>query len=147
MVTGPKGSITARLGATSRILVVEDTLETAEFLRAYFRANGYQLDHVDPDDAEAALEAARTLTPGAILLDVNLRGFSGLDIYRLLLADEAFDRVPVILVTGDASARLRSVGVARPIDGHVAKPFSVGALAGLVRDLMAAATAIPDAEG
>ncbi|MEX2658560.1 MAG: response regulator [Acidimicrobiales bacterium] len=147
MVTGPKGSISARLAATTRILVVEDTLEIAEFLRAYFRANGYQLDHVDPDSAEAALEAARSLAPSVILLDVALRGFSGLDVYRLLLSDEAFDRVPIILVTADTSARLRSVGVARPIDGHVAKPFSIGALAGLVRDLLAAASAGPGVQG
>lgn len=136
---GPRGSITARLAAGTRVLVIEDSLDIAEFLRAYFRASGYQLDHIDPADPADAVESARALDPHCILLDVSLRGFSGLDVYRLLHGDDAFARVPVILLTGDTQAKLRSVGLARAIDGHVAKPFSVSALAELVAECVAAA--------
>ncbi len=147
MTNSPRGSITARLTASTRVLVIEDSVDIAEFLRAYFRASGYQLDHIDPESPEAALEAARSLDPSVILLDVTLRGFSGLEVYRLLHGDPAFVRVPVILVTGDSQARLRAVGLARDIDGHVSKPFSVGALATLVAELVAAAQAVTTEDG
>jgi len=82
------GSLSNRLAATTRILAVEDEADIADFLRAYFRASGYDLIHVDPvstDDVMAAVERER---PDLILLDVGLRGFSGLDAYRQLRRQE-----------------------------------------------------------
>ena len=48
---GRPGSLSHRLAATTRILAVEDEADIAEFLRAYFRATGYDLIHLDPESA------------------------------------------------------------------------------------------------
>ena len=78
------GSIASRLHATSTVLVVEDEHDIADFLRAYFRASGYALVHVDPDSVDDVVAAVEKVDPACVLLDLHLRGFSGLDSYRLL---------------------------------------------------------------
>ncbi len=126
------GSITRRLAATTRVLVIEDEHDIADFLRAYFRASGFDLVHSDPDDVAGAVDAVAEHDADCVLLDVRLRGFSGLEVHRRLRDDPRFTFVPVILVSADTSAGVRAVGVAGGLDGFVPKPFSVESLAELV---------------
>ena len=139
---GRPGSLSNRLAATTRILVVEDEADIAEFLRAYFRASGYDLIHLDSDSAKEVLAAVERDEPDLILLDVGLRGFSGLDVYRMLRREERFAFLPVIVVTGDASARTKTIATATGLDGFVAKPFNVNSLADLVAERIDAARAL-----
>ena len=126
------GSVARRLAATRRVLVVEDEVDIADFLRAYFRASGYDIVHLDPDTPLDILEAIDELRPDCLLLDLNLRGFSGAEAYRLLRTDSRYAFVPVLIV----SARPDGDQVIRPssIDAFVAKPFSVDKVAELVSD-------------
>src|SRR5256885_13878212 len=142
---GRRGSLSQRLSATTRILAVEDEDDIAEFLRAYFRASGYDLVHLDPSSPDDVVGAIDEHKPDLILLDYGLRGFSGDDAYRLIRAQERFAFVPVIVVTGDASARARSADTATGLDGFVAKPFNVNTLAGLVAERIEAARTVSEA--
>ena len=139
---GRPGSLAHRLSATTRILAVEDEDDIAEFLRAYFRASGYDLVHVDPSSPDEVVDAIDEHKPDLILLDYGLRGFSGDEAYQLIRAQERFAFVPVIVVTGDATARARSADTATGLDGFVAKPFNVNTLAGLVAERIEAARAV-----
>lgn len=133
------GSLSRRLEATTRILVVEDEVDIADFLRAYFRASGYDLVHVDPlapEDVVAALDEHR---PDCVLLDFGLRGFSGDDAYRLIRREERFAFLPVVVVTADMTAGPRAERYAAGIDGFVTKPFNVNTLAGEVGERIEAA--------
>lgn len=124
------GPVARRLAATQRVLCVEDEADIANFLRAYFRASGYDLIHVDPDDVDAVVDAVEEHRPDAILLDLRLRGFSGRDAYRRLRADEAFAFIPVVMVSADTMPTLRS---AAGLDAFVAKPFNTNTLADIVK--------------
>ena len=126
------GSLSNRLAATTRILAVEDEADIADFLRAYFRASGYDLIHVDPSSTDDLLDAVEEERPDLILLDFGLRGFTALEAYRLLRAQERYAFVPVIVVTGDATARSQTSEAASGLDGFVSKPFNVNTLAELV---------------
>jgi PleD family two-component response regulator len=122
---------------------IEDDADIAEFLRAYFRASGYDLVHLDPPTAAEAVEGVAAERPDCLLLDLGLRGFGGQEAYDLLLADERFETLPVIIVTGSDRARHRGDElVRRPIDGVVAKPFNANTLAGVVAGRIAAARAL-----
>ena len=136
---GRPGSLSSRLTATTRLLVVEDEIDIADFLRAYFRASGYELVHLDPASAREVVDAAGREQPACILLDYGLRGFSGDDAYRLLRGDERFAFTPVIVVTADLTARPAAVARSTGIDGFVTKPFNVNSLADLVADRVEAA--------
>jgi PleD family two-component response regulator len=124
------GSVARRLAATQRVMVVEDERDIADFLRAYFRASGYDLVHVDPDTPLAVLEAVDAADPDCLLLDLGLRGFSGDEAYRLLRSDARYALLPVVVVSARHDAR--SVVAGGGIDAVVAKPFDVQALADLV---------------
>lgn len=125
------GPVARRLAATQRVVCIEDEEDVAVFLRAYFRASGYDLVHLDPDSTDDAVAGLVEHQPDLILLDIRLRGFSGRDLYRVLRADDRWAFTPVIMVSGDRDPRLR-----RPqgLDAFVAKPFNTNDLAELVRD-------------
>lgn len=131
------GSVARRLAATQRVLVVEDERDIADFLRAYFRASGYDLVHIDPDTPLAVLEAVDAQDPDCLLLDLGLRGFSGEEAYRLLRTDPRYALLPVVVVSARPDAR--RVVTRGGIDAVVAKPFDVKALADLVSERIARA--------
>lgn len=133
------GPVARRLAATQRVLCVEDEADIAAFLRAYFRAAGYDLVHVDPDDVGGVVAAMEEHQPDAVLLDVRLRGFSGLEAYRLLRSDERWAFVPVIMVSGDASIDPTATAP-KGLDAYVTKPFNTDVLAELVRKRLEAAS-------
>ena len=142
---GRPGSLAHRLSASTRILAVEDEDDIAEFLRAYFRASGYDLVHIDPSSPSAVVDAIDEHKPDLILLDYGLRGFSGDEAYRLIRSQERFAFLPVIVVTGDATARAKTADTASGLDGFVAKPFNVNTLAGLVSERIGAARGVAGA--
>lgn len=124
------GPVARRLAATERVLCIEDEADIASFLRAYFRAAGYDLIHVDPDDVDAAVAAIAEHEPDVVLLDLRLRGYSGKEVYRRLRADEANAFLPIVMVSADTMPTLRS---AEGLDAFVAKPFNTNTLADIVR--------------
>ena len=134
----PLGSVARRLAATEHVLVVEDEQDIADFLRAYFRASGYAFTHIDPDTPLAVLDALDEHQPDCVLLDLNLRGFSGVAAYRLLRTDERYALLPVIVVSARPDARELLAGVGG-VDGFVTKPFNVNTLADLVAERIASA--------
>src|SRR6478672_1295432 len=83
------GGLMSRLEPTETVLVVEDEHDIATFLRAYFRASGTDVVHVDPTTPQEVAAAVATHGPICVLLDLNLRGFSGLDAYRELRTTDA----------------------------------------------------------
>jgi CheY-like chemotaxis protein len=134
----PLGSVARRLAATEHVLVVEDERDIADFLRAYFRAAGYAFTHVDPDTPLNVLEALDEHQPDCVLLDLNLRGFSGVGAYRLLRSDDRYAMLPVIVVSARPDARELLSGIGG-VDGFVTKPFNVNTLADLVAERIASA--------
>lgn len=138
------GSVAARLAATRSVLVIEDERDIAEFLGAWFKASGYAIVHVDPGSPDEAVAAVAEHRPSCILLDLGLRGFSGLTVYRRLRADPAFAAVPVIIITADATARRHTSELAEGLDDFVAKPFDVRALGDLVAERIEAGEALAE---
>jgi diguanylate cyclase (GGDEF)-like protein len=122
------------------VLVVEDEQDIAGFLGAYFRASGLALVHVDPDDPSQVVDAVRTNQPDCILLDLRLRGFSGMDVYRALRDDPSLPHCPVIMVTADSREDSRSAALSGGIDAYVTKPFHVNDLFQLVTERIARAS-------
>ncbi len=129
------GPVARRLAATQRVLCVEDEGDIAAFLRAYFRAAGYDLVHVDPGNPDEVLEALDEHHPDLVLLDVNLRGFSGLDAYRRMRSDERWAFTPVIVVSAETGADPH-FDAHKGLDAFVAKPFNTNVLADLVKSLI-----------
>ncbi len=133
------GSLASRLAATTRLVVVEDDPDIADFLRAYFRASGYDVVHVDPVSADEGMAAVREHKPDCVLLDLWLRGFNGLQLYRRIRSHDEHDLVPVVVLTADLAARPRTEPMATGIDAFVPKPFQADVLAEVVAGCIAEA--------
>jgi len=138
------GSVAARLTATTTVVVVEDEHDIAEFVAAYLRAVGFAVEHVDAPSAASAKEMIVRHKPSAILLDIHLRGFSGLDVYRLVRADAALAAVPVIVVSADNRALTRTTVERLGIDAFVPKPFDPRTLHETIEERIAGSAARGD---
>jgi len=112
------------------VLVVEDEVDIATFLRAYFRASGTDVVHVDPTSPDEVAAAVDTHGPSCVLLDLNLRGFSGLDAYRAIR--NRGTTTPVIVVTADPNPATHRMAEREGVAAIVQKPFSAKELYALV---------------
>jgi CheY-like chemotaxis protein len=91
--------------------------------------------------AKNGLEALDILAgdePDAVVCDLRMPGLDGYEFLRRLRADRRRPHLPVVALSGFASAgdfqRTRDAG----FDGHVGKPFDAGALAAALSSALAA---------
>jgi CheY-like chemotaxis protein len=124
------GSLSSRLDPTETIIVVEDEKDIATFLRAFFRASGQEVVHVDPSSVQDVVAAVETHQPICVLLDLNLRGLHGLDVFREITRLGA--TMPVIVVTADQNPATRKAVLSEGVTAFVQKPFRVKDLCDLV---------------
>ncbi len=105
------------------ILIVEDNELNMKLFNDLLEAHGYVT--VQAKDGRVVIELARQNKPDLILMDIQLPEISGLDIAKMLKADEDLKDIPVIAVTAFAmkgdEQKIRSSGC----DGYIAKPISV----------------------
>ncbi len=108
-----------------KILVVEDEPALQETIAYNLKKQGYDVGIVG--EGRAALEAARTLTPDLLLLDIMLPGLDGFEITRILRREM---NIPIIMLTARDDEIDRVVGLEMGADDYLTKPFSM-------RELMA----------
>ena len=104
------------------VLLVEDNARNARLVEQILRANGYQVAWVT--DGWAALEAAHSMQPQLILMDLQLPGMDGLTITRKLKEDASTAAVPVIAVTAHAMREHRTQLLAAGCCSYISKPIS-----------------------
>jgi DNA-binding response OmpR family regulator len=114
-----------------KILVVEDERTIAEAVAARLRAEGFAVQIAS--DGPGAVEAARRVPPDAIVLDVMLPGFDGLEVCRRIQAQRP---VPVLMLTARDDETDLLVGLAVGADDYLTKPFSMRELAARVHALL-----------
>jgi DNA-binding response OmpR family regulator len=115
----------------ARIVVVEDEAELAAAVAARLRSDGHdvQLAGDGPDGVAMVL----SWRPDAVVLDLMLPGFDGLEVCRQIQRDRP---VPVIMLTARGSETDRVVGLEIGADDYLCKPFSMRELAARVRALL-----------
>ena len=118
-----------------KILVVEDERTIAEAVAARLRAEGFAVEVAG--DGPGAVEAARRGRPDAIVLDVMLPGFDGLEVCRRIQAERP---VPVLMLTARDDETDLLIGLAVGADDYLTKPFSMRELTARVHALVRRAT-------
>jgi DNA-binding response OmpR family regulator len=111
------------------ILLVDDDEFARGFARAVLQRAGFVVH--EAEGVADALAAAREHKPGVVVTDWNLPDGDGGGLARSLHAAAA--RLPVILITGDASAADSRTGVAAEFAAIISKPFRAAALETAVR--------------
>jgi DNA-binding NtrC family response regulator len=108
--------------ASKTILIVDDEPAVREVLSGFFEHHygprGYRVETAG--DGAEALAAVRQRRPALVLLDVDMPGMNGVEALRGVRAIDA--TIPVIMVTGNASARVAGEVIKDGAYSYVPKP-------------------------
>ena len=119
----------------AKILIVEDNALNIKLFCDLLAAHGHEPQAVT--DSRQALDAARELVPDLVITDIQLPHVSGLELIRMIRADERLKEVPIMAVTAYASLgdeeRIRGAGA----ESYVTKPISVARFVQEVDSLLA----------
>ncbi|NOT28184.1 MAG: response regulator [Acidobacteria bacterium] len=103
-----------------RVLVVDDNVDGAEMLATLLRLH-HQETFV-AHDGEAALAAAESFRPDAVLLDIGLPLINGVDVCRRIREQPWGREMVVVAVTGWGQDADRNRSRAAGFDHHLVKP-------------------------
>ncbi|HSL42834.1 MAG TPA: response regulator [Anaerolineales bacterium] len=118
----------------SKILIVEDDLDVAEMLNAYFRVQGYDVFTVNW--GEDGVRAAQTVLPDLIILDIRLPDIDGFEVARRVRSDRRTNDIPIIFLTEKRERLDRLQGFEVGADDYITKPFDVQELRLRVRNAL-----------
>jgi two-component system alkaline phosphatase synthesis response regulator PhoP len=116
---------------TATILVVDDEQSILDLVTAYLRREGYQV--LTAMDGPGGLQAARTLSPDLIVLDLMLPGMDGIELLTRLRRES---QVYVILLTARSEETDKIVGLSVGADDYLTKPFSPRELVARVKAVL-----------
>ena len=105
------------------ILIVEDDVDVAEMLDAYFRVKGYEVSTVNW--GEDTFEACRKNRPDLILLDIRLPDIDGYEVARRLRDTRRTKDVPIIFLTEKRSRSDKLQGLELGAEDYITKPFDI----------------------
>ena len=105
------------------ILIVEDNNLNMKLFNDLLQAHGYET--LQSMDGRDVMKLAHDHHPDLIIMDIQLPEISGLEVTKMLKADEELKDIPVIAVTAFAmkgdEEKIREGGC----EGYIAKPISV----------------------
>lgn len=116
---------------SKHILVVEDDPLLGNLLLEALQEEAYQACHVL--SGEMALATLRTEVPALLLLDYHLPGMNGLELADWLGKREAYEQIPILLMSSDLPQEVSSNTHLRTLE----KPFELEALLHIVAELLA----------
>ncbi len=131
------GEVTGATSATPTLLYVEDNAANRDLVAHLLGTFRPELRLLLAHDAEKGLAMARRVPrPDFILLDLNLPGLSGEAALAQLRADPYTATIPVIILSGDATARTRERHLATGARAYLTKPFNVQRFLALMNELL-----------
>ena len=117
-----------------RILLVEDDMDLAQFIRKGLKEEQYAVDFAA--DGQEGLELALRNPYDLLILDIMLPKLDGLTLCRRLRAEG--NRAPVVLLTARNTVQDKVSGLDTGADDYLTKPFAFAELLARVRALAAA---------
>jgi len=117
-----------------KILIIEDDLDVAEMLNAYFRVQGYEVFTVNW--GEDGVRSCQTVHPDLVILDIRLPDIDGYEVARRLRNDRRTADIPIIFLTEKRDRSDRLQGLELGADDYITKPFDVQELRLRVRNAL-----------
>jgi len=117
-----------------KILIIEDDLDVAEMLNAYFRVQGYEVFTVNW--GEDGVRSCQTVHPDLVILDIRLPDIDGYEVARRLRSDRRTADIPIIFLTEKRDRSDRLQGLELGADDYITKPFDVQELRLRVRNAL-----------
>jgi two-component system OmpR family response regulator len=131
-VSRPTVTLTRADGSPLRVLVVDDEVNIAELVSMALRYEGWETSVAHT--GRTAVSTAKDVRPDAVVLDIMLPDFDGMEVMRRIRADQP--DVPVLFLTARDSVEDRVSGLTAGGDDYVTKPFSLEEVVARLRGLM-----------
>lgn len=116
----------------AKILIVEDDLTLADYVKKWLESENHVVDHLD--DGQEAISHLKIYEYDVVVLDVGLPGMSGIEVIRTYR--QAGGKTPVIFLTGKDSIDDKMTGLDSGGDDYLTKPFNVKELSARIRALL-----------
>jgi DNA-binding response OmpR family regulator len=122
---------------TPTILIIEDDMDVADMLNAYFRIQGYEVvvEYCGAD----GLQAAEDSRPDIIVLDIRLPDIDGFEVAKRLRGNRNTRDVPILFLTEKRERKDRLHGLEIGGDDYITKPFDIQELRLRVRNSLSRA--------
>lgn len=104
------------------ILIVEDEKDAVEMYRIVLEVEGYRV--MVAYTLQAAIKQLEKERPDLILLDVVLRGSSGLDLCELVRKDPGLEDLPIVIISNLDSPEDIKAGLDAGANVYLTKPIS-----------------------
>lgn len=124
-----------------RILLIEDEVGIADFVKRGLIYEGYRVDVAY--DGQQGLDMARDTPPDMVILDWMLPGLDGLEVCKRL---RAASDVPILMLTAKEDVSDRVQGLDAGADDYLVKPFVFDELVARIRALFRRATPVSHPE-
>ena len=118
----------------SLILIIEDNEKNLKLVRDVLQVKGYET--IEAGTAEDGIVLARSRKPDLVLMDIQLPGMNGIDALKVLRADAATARIPVIAVTASVMQQDRNLITEAGFDGYIGKPINLKEFIDTVRAML-----------
>ena len=118
-----------------RVHCIEDNETNVEVMRGIFVQRPQVLLDVSTCGLQG-LAAIRAVPPDLLLLDMHLPDISGLEVLRQMKQDPLLARVPVVVVSADATSMTEQEALQAGALGYVTKPVDVAQFLALVDSLL-----------
>lgn len=124
-------------GSAAEIFIVDDDPTVGEALRLLLGVEGYGCRVFR--DAEAFLEALEQATPLCVVLDVQMPGYSGLDVLRILNARHF--QAPIFMMSGRSDISVAVEAMKIGACDFLEKPFAAGLMIERIREAVTSQSA------
>jgi len=114
------------------ILIIEDELDVAEMLDAYFGVQGYEV--FTANWGEDGVKACQSKRPNLVILDIRLPDIDGYEVAKRLRDNRRTSGIPIIFLTEKRSRSERLQGLELGADDYITKPFDIQELRLRVRN-------------
>lgn len=119
-------------GSNVRVLVVDDESNLTELLSMALRYEGWDIRTAATGNS--AVKTAKEFKPDAVVLDMMLPDFDGLEVLRRMRDEDP--TLPVLFLTARDAVEDRVAGLTAGGDDYVTKPFSLEEVVARVRALL-----------
>lgn len=116
------------------ILVVDDSASIRSMVSFTLKGAGYEV--IEAVDGVDALNKAKARAMNLVLTDQNMPRMDGLTLVRSLRQLPAYQSAPILILTTEAGAEMKSQGKAAGATGWLVKPFDPARLIEVVHKLL-----------
>jgi CheY-like chemotaxis protein len=128
------------MAAKKTILVIDDEPDTLTYFSSLLQDEGFET--MVAENGEEGLKKLTEKIPDLITLDITMPETSGVRCYRELRENEAYRKIPVIMITGVSDKFQDFISTRKqvpPPDGYLSKPIDEKELIDLANRLTTSA--------